>query len=250
MAVNFDAATPMSAWSATDPFTWSHTVGSGSNRLLLVFLCSQHYSDAGPTMFNTVTFGGVSMTEYACTPQDTGRGVSTDIYYLKAPASGSGTISVGNSWNAYGAWGCAISFDGVDQTTPLGTPVTGAPYDTAGANETVTISSIASAVGDIVVGGFASLSNNPGSYGSGAGQTNRGLKTDFAINNNFVGMVDTIAGAASVTMTFTTDANSGWYRASNGVSVKAAAGGGGATYSGLLIKNLGMSQAVARSVVR
>lgn len=95
-------------------YTFSHTVGSGSNRMLIVGV-SLLDTGTGKEV-GSVTYGGTSMTQIT---NLTGSGIRIQIFRLMAPAEGTANIVVdieGISANK-AALG-AISYFGVDQGTP------------------------------------------------------------------------------------------------------------------------------------
>ncbi|HEY2729044.1 MAG TPA: LamG-like jellyroll fold domain-containing protein, partial [Polyangia bacterium] len=65
----------------------------------------------------SVTYNGVSMTLYGSATNGT---VRSEIWYLKAPASGAHNVVV-TATDAVAVTATSMSFTGVDQTTPLGT---------------------------------------------------------------------------------------------------------------------------------
>jgi hypothetical protein len=58
-AITFDAASSATAANPSDVVSWSHTVGSGDNRMLVVEVAAERNADQFPT---TVTFGLQSLT--------------------------------------------------------------------------------------------------------------------------------------------------------------------------------------------
>ena len=110
-----------SAGAATS-LTFSHTVGSGSNRLLVV---SVHLRDGVGTPVTGVTYGGNALTAVPSGSANSGTGTPenrTELWSLLDPPTGTAdvVISLSASKNIVGG---ATSFFGVDQTTPLGTAV-------------------------------------------------------------------------------------------------------------------------------
>lgn len=115
MAIIADA-TSNSGADRSNPIEWSHTVGSGSNRVLVVG-CG--WRDGGGKYEVTgVTFGGVALTKAV---DNTGaNSTNAELWYLANPAVGAGTISMAMNGNP--DFGCAgaVSFFGVNQSDPLG----------------------------------------------------------------------------------------------------------------------------------
>lgn len=131
MAVAFDATASTSGLLA-QTFTFSHTC-TGSDRLLVVCIAWTDTSISGATP-SSVTYNGVALT--FLTTNSAGIGVN-EIWYLIAPSTGANNVVVtftnivpseGPSSNAVCG---SMSFTGVDQTTPLGTPGTANANSTA-----------------------------------------------------------------------------------------------------------------------
>lgn len=94
------------------PITWNHTIGSGSNSILVVTTAGRINSgNAEPT---SVTFNNIALTKIR---GDTSLPVSTSMWYLKSPPVGTFPISVTVAANHFQANG--ISLFGVNQTTPV-----------------------------------------------------------------------------------------------------------------------------------
>jgi hypothetical protein len=123
----------------TNSITFSHTTGSGDNRLLMVGVS---WSSTSVTVTG-IKFNSVALTLKG-TQYYTSQARRVAIYYLVAPtASTTADVVVSFSGAVYGVAG-AVSFAGVDQCTPLGTQL-GATGNTA----TATVSPITVA-GDLV----------------------------------------------------------------------------------------------------
>ncbi|RDJ31888.1 MAG: hypothetical protein DWQ18_00990 [Crenarchaeota archaeon] len=90
--------------------TFSHTVGSGPNRLLVVGVSTP---GAG---VSSVTYGGTGMTEIRS--DDNGASANTSLWYLENPTPGSATVQVNTDLLTTAVMG-AISFFDVDTTSPV-----------------------------------------------------------------------------------------------------------------------------------
>ncbi len=134
--------------------TWSHTVGSGPDRLLVV-LTGTHNGE----LVSGVTYGGASLT---LAKDQNGSYRDARIYYLVNPPSGAANVVVSGTFTNYGCACCAISFENVDQSSPI--------RYTAGTNGTgYTVSSQEL---DVVLDVLCYISLNENSaYEPGAGQT-------------------------------------------------------------------------------
>lgn len=125
-----------STTSGATSLTWSHTVNSGSDRLLIVSLS---LSDAAGSVAS-VTYGGTALTlvgRYSNNHR-------VEMWRLVAPAVGTANI-VANFGTSTAAVGAAITFNGVLQTTPLGT------FVGAGGNSATPAVTVSSAFGELVL---------------------------------------------------------------------------------------------------
>jgi hypothetical protein len=113
-SVTQDAVSAAHNGSGVTSISWSHTVGSSSNRLLIVSVTA---NSAGAS---TVTYGGVNLTKLGSV---SGTSVYSEIWYLKNPTSGTATIAVNFSSSNTAVAG-SISYSNVNQTTTFGTPAT------------------------------------------------------------------------------------------------------------------------------
>lgn len=206
MAVAFDAVGPSSAGQGGTgtSISWSHTC-TGSNRYVIVGVSN---SADGATA--SVTFNGVSMTALtaAIHSNNSNQGYGR-LFGLVNPPTGTSTVAV-SSTSSGDLSGGSISFTGVDQTTPVGTPVT-AIGGTANTSVTVTGTTAGNMVVCTVTNGSAVLSS---------GQTQRYIKnynTSSAAGNSGG---STAAAGGSVAMTWSTTDD--WW-ASIAVEILAAA---------------------------
>jgi hypothetical protein len=108
MALAYDSASGLQSNSGT-VHTLSHTC-SGSNRLLVVYVM---ISNARSIV--SITYGGVDMT--LKTSKIVGQSVY--VYYLAAPATGANNVVVTIDSSSY-CYPTAVSYTGVDQSTPTG----------------------------------------------------------------------------------------------------------------------------------
>ncbi len=94
-------------------YSWNHTVGYGSNRLLLVGVSIR---SAGTTSVSSVVFGSQTLSFVG----GSGTNVRTELWKLVAPVSGTNTITVNLTAGVWGSTAGGSSWYGVDQTNPLG----------------------------------------------------------------------------------------------------------------------------------
>ena len=190
LAISANGTATSSQATAVTSLTWSHTVASGSNRALFVTLAI----DGLGAGVNSVTYGGVALTQVGRT---TGNH-AVEIWRLVNPTVGTGNIvvSLGATTDIKGG---AVTYNGVDQTTPTGTYV--------GATGTGTTASVnvSSTTGSLVLD-ITNWDNNPSGYTTGSGQSDVWNLT----NTGHRGISTTEAGAATVTMSSTVSASNQW----------------------------------------
>lgn len=198
----FDAVSSLRDGSGTATVSWSHTC-SGSDRALIVSV----FFDASLTV-STVTYNGVALTRIGGISDGTNK---VDQWKLSNPASGANTVAV-TTGGGFGIIGAAISFTGAHQTTAS---LTGTQATATGSNSSTISVNVGSASDEIVVDA-AGFSADP-TLTVGDSQTER-WKRGFNEPDNFNFVGSTEAGAATVTMSWTTSAGVNWLTC--GVSVK------------------------------
>ncbi len=126
--VQQDGAVSSATGDDVSTLSWSHTTGTGANRLMLVG--ASWNSGTTATSISSVTFEGQALSVVG-TLQYPSQNRYTAIYSLLAPASGvSGTLSITFSASiSNGIVAGAANFAEVDQTTPLGSFVTATGTD-------------------------------------------------------------------------------------------------------------------------
>ncbi len=189
--------------------SFSHTVNAGSNRLLLVGVHTRN----GSATVSSVTWGTGSACTSTCTPnscrcaltqvasEPAGTANLTQIWRLVNPpaATANVNITVNISTRLVGG---AVSFFGVDQTTPLGTPAVA-----TGTNGTPSVT-VASNTGQLVVDAVTANGNTTLTVGSGQTQQyNTGTGTS---SSNVLGAGSTEPGASSTTMSWTLGSARPW----------------------------------------
>ena len=197
IGVNFDAAS--SAQGSGTTMTWSHIV-TGTNTFLWVGIVNNRIP------VSSVTYAGQALTFLGTEKEGDAR---LEIWFKVAPLTGTNNIVVTLSAAGVMVAG-ASSWTGVDQTNPMGTPV----FDKfEGGNPTVTVNS---ALGEEVVDAISSF-DAAGLPTVGPVQAQRWNLQNTTDPMNF-GAGSSEPGAASVTMSWTTDGRS----AIGAVSLKAA----------------------------
>ncbi len=102
-------------FNSTITKTWTHTTGSGSNRLLT--LSGNIWQDVGGTgTITSASYNGVALTKATSTTEVS---MDSELWYLVNPASGSNTMSVTVTGNTDAIKLSASTFTGVTQTSPV-----------------------------------------------------------------------------------------------------------------------------------
>ena len=213
--------------------TWSHTTGSGSNRLLLVGVALE--PDSQGTTVSTVTYSGQSLTR-AGFQQSSDNEARMEIWRLVNPPSGTANVVVTLNQSCDDAVvAVASTFSGVHQTTPLGT-FASSQSDLGDAAPQPSLS-LTSAAGELVFDMLA-LDDADSVTAPGGGQTQRLNLTQTDSDSGITGAASTKAGASSVTLSWTTGPDS-W--ALGAVSIKPAT-------TGISIYRLDWNAALASAV--
>ena len=195
--------------------SWTHTVGAGSNRLLIVGVVS----DGTTSLPSSVTWNGTALTLIGTVQKatfgDSDKNAKLSVWYQLAPAFGTHTIAVTLASGSAMVAG-ATSFTGVDQTTPY------AGFTTA--TGTSSTSSLTEPAGSGVFLDFI------GVYGGGqsvtpVSQTLRWSQATGSDDNDSIGASSskTTAGTTSWTL----GSSSGWAAAGlwiNAAGASASAG--------------------------
>ncbi|MCA9160355.1 MAG: DNRLRE domain-containing protein, partial [Planctomycetales bacterium] len=198
--VAIDAASSGTAVNATG-VTFSHTV-SGTNRLLLVSVATEPTASEG---VSSVTYNGTSLS-FVGSRLHAALNVRIETWALVAPATGTHNVVITLSAQSKAIAAGAVSFTGVDQSTPLGA------YASAEGDSSTATVNVASANGELVYG-FAGVRKGTDAT-PGAGQTEQ---TDVK-TGNIEGVGSTEAGAASVVTSWSLDVSDKWI--ASGVSIK------------------------------
>ena len=171
--------------------TWNHTVTTtGSNLLLTVGVAVGRNPD---NVSLAVTYNGVPMTSVGLVHSNNQIAGYVELFYLKAPATGTRAVVVTLSGGTADLEAGSVSFSGVDQTTPVRNITTAAG---AGTTPAVTL---ASAPGNMVVDAMVTGCN--GTITSN--KTLRWVKTVNCATGGGNGAQSTAPGAASVAMGYT-----------------------------------------------
>jgi uncharacterized repeat protein (TIGR01451 family) len=197
-AISVDNVTTAVSPGQVTGLTWSHTVNSASNGILIVGISFRD----GNTSASSVTFGAAALTRIGF--QNSGGNQNrTELWYLKAPAVGPGTISVSMS-SSKAIAAASISFTGVDQTSPLGTFASA-----AGDSQTPSVD-VASAACEVVIDTMTA-NGDANSLAVSGGQTQQwNIFTGSGDAGNARGGGSTRPGATSTTMSWNLGVSKPW----------------------------------------
>ena len=183
---------------STTSLSWFHSVGSGSNRILIVGVS---YS-SGSVTTSTVTYGVTSLTRIGVQAATSNQN-RTELWYLLAPPTGSSTVAVAVS-PAREVAASSISYTGVSQTTPLNTFVSA-----TGQSNTASVNA-PSAPGELVVD-TVSANGDANYVNPGAGQQSQWiLQTGTTALNVRSGGSREPGASPTVNMSWTLGQSSYW----------------------------------------
>jgi hypothetical protein len=192
VAVAFDAVGPSSAGATAvgaTSVTFAHTC-TGSNTLLIVGTAV----GVNGTPVTSATYAGVTMTSFGKVSTNNQNSGFVEMWYLVAPATGTNNVII-TSGNAADFSAGSVSFTGVDQTTPVGSPVTAfGDGGVAAPSATVTGTAAGNMVADVVANGANITAST---------QTQRWLRNTNGNSGAGNGAGSTAAAGGSVTMGYT-----------------------------------------------
>ena len=110
-SIAYDSVGSGNNGDGTANITWSHVVGSGTNRFMVIGISIR----TEPVSVSSVTVGGQSATFLR---SDGGTEVRGEVWYLINPDSGSKTVTVTLSATSKASGG-SVSYTGVAQTSPI-----------------------------------------------------------------------------------------------------------------------------------
>jgi len=174
--------------SGSSSLSWSHTVGSGKNRLLVVTVStSRGGSGSAPPTVSSITYNNVAMTAGPTNVYTSGSNpqVRSYIYYLVNPPSGSHTIQVnlsGTSSSTY-AVGGSVSYSNVNQSTPIQTSNTSQNF-----GSTQSVSTSTTSVGQAVYASIGTYSSSSYTLTGNSGPNQRWSQT----GHNYKGIGDDV----------------------------------------------------------
>jgi hypothetical protein len=115
---SFDSTSHSASTTSGTSFNWAHTLGGGSNLVLLVAV---DWLTITAITISTITYGAQSLTRIASSLATDGSAGFTELWGLIAP-SGNQTITVTMSGTILEALGGAVVAQNADQITGFNTP--------------------------------------------------------------------------------------------------------------------------------
>lgn len=185
--VIFDAASTSGYQAVQSTYSWSHTVTTQSNRVLVVAL-SLFATGSG----SSITYNGASLTNDASSTVTNGV-YRTEIWYLIAPATGTNTIAVTLS-GAITSVANASSYYNADQTAPIE-----ARGQNTGTGNPATVSVTTINTGSVVVSNLTTVTSS--GVTSAAGENQR-ENTAGVLGSSVLADKGPISVPASTTLTF------------------------------------------------
>jgi hypothetical protein len=195
-AIAYDAQAGMNGDSSASSFTYSHTVGTGSDRFLVVGIRTSFTGD----LITGVTYGGTAMTFQV--KETTTTWFYTYIYTLVNPASGANNVVVSLSSSQGGVYPRSVSYTGVHQTSPVEGTNNGWTTSTNTLNTSITTATDN-------CWGFLMAANSSGNYAAGTGTNLRTTAPLYLSNVAADGGPKTPAGTLTLQLTSGT-ANHTW----------------------------------------
>ncbi len=197
--IAFDASSDgTTGGTAAGSLTIPHTVGAGSNRILVVGVSM--WSTNAPQVSGTgMTYAGQPMTLIAKHKDAvSGARIYTELWYMLSPPSGLNNVYIPFSVSTRAAAG-VVSYSGVNQTTPLGTAVVDGR---AGTNPSI---SVTSQSGELVVDvvGVKTSASATQTLTKAVGQTERYNKISNTGDNNVLIAGSDKPGSTSTSMSWT-----------------------------------------------
>lgn len=211
--ITFDAATPSDDVGEVPSITYTPTVGSGSDRYII-----WDAQGFGGTLVST--FGGVSATVVVNKSGD------QKVWGFLNPATGTGNnIVVATTGGNSILTSVAVSFSGVDQTTPTGATNYAESSNPLSVSLTTTTADAMRVDFGVCINDNAS--NASATFDGNAPATSwNGAQNQFRVFTAVAYTPQAVAGADSMSWSFT---NAGFYQIGYAVEVIAATGGGGSS---------------------
>ena len=238
-AITFDAATRAATTSSgRTSLSWTHTIGSGTNRILVIGVSVANGNKTVPAVTSVVCNGVMATAVPNSEVHGGGTGIiETQLFFVlngNLPSSGSFPITVTFQSGVTGAAAGSVSLFGVNQSAP---EAVATHVDTSGADSISTVITTHTAgawVLDVVGSGTS------GQFTPGSGQVEH---WDVAASTmTGASSTKTVATAGSTTVTET---HSGANRLAHSLTSFAPAGGGGGATFTLSVNVIGSGMVTA-----
>lgn len=204
MAITFDSKSNGGVANTQTSRTWSHTIGSGDNRILVVLAMARDSSGTGDEVVSSITYGGVSLTS-AGTVENTGI-TRCEVWYLSEPTEGTANIVVTYAGSCQTVSTMAASFFGVNLSN-----LAVVETESTGTGTSVSVATSGN-IGDLVIGQVAADTSTSNSTTSGTALFNNDGSRQHGGSYE-------ILGAASFDLTFSLGGSAVY--AANGIKIKA-----------------------------
>jgi hypothetical protein len=199
--ISFDSSASTTKTAFSSSMSWSHTVGTNNDKILIVTVDT--YSTSGqPAQVNSVTLGSTSLTQLVTEALTSGSNrIRSYVFYLLNPSSGTRTITVNFASSTSRAVGGSTSYYNVLQTAPTDiTERTGSSSGTISTNSILTSDSYPKVLfGHIATyrSSSYSVTDNQNNRWSQASQTYKGFGSDKAVTIGSVTNSWTLSATAS-----------------------------------------------------
>jgi Tfp pilus assembly protein PilX len=192
-AVTYDTSSSATSATSGTTLSWSHTVASQSNRVLVVGATAEHSSSS--CQASSVTYGSQAMTKITQSVAGTSTFECSSLWYLLAPNTGTNTITVTYQSSITNRTAGAIGLYNVKQAAP---DASNSSFNNSGATSTsVTTLAASSWVVDVFASGQA-----VGDLAAGSGQTGRWTRDSGSTQSSGMS-TKSVASAGATSLTWT-----------------------------------------------
>ena len=217
MAIAFDAQAAVQ--ESDNSVTLAHTLGSGSNRIVLLLITGTGPDNASITL-STVTYNGVAATQLTNVRNNIGTWYLYAVYYVlesSLPAAGTYNAVVTGGSGQYTMDVAVISLSGANQGAPT------AASNSAGGVNTISTNIVTTADDSWVVDNLYAYYGIGDGANVGAGQTSRTVTEDFEVHRT---STKPVATAGTTSMSWTNGVGSKWSTIYHTLAAIQPAGGG------------------------
>lgn len=199
-SVAFVAASSADSNGSAASLSWSHTIASGTQRVLFVGISSANTGGIA-RIPSSVKFGNQSLTFVEQKTTTSSPFLHSAIWQLTAPLVSTANITIVYPVTVDGIAAGATNYTGVSQSSPV------RATQTATGTDTTPTLSLTSQTNDLALDNAAQDGGTDSSMAEGSGQTER-YDDDSGTTVGVAGSTE--AGASSVTMSWTLGASATW----------------------------------------